>query len=1312
MIDNESAIENIVLQTSKAIKSDGKVYFSVYEADKSGESGEAGKKTDQWQNRKPLAEYVKYVAKYYDNIQMKNGIIVASEPKQTEEKSAWILDSTQADRVEFSKPDGTVYGWYENGQIHLVNGRLNPNTTLHESTHMLSAIMREVNPEGWKDVVRVCKEAKELWDEVKNDPNYSNLKTDDDIASEVISRHSGKNGRKKLNDWYNKLVNENKGLKSHARIRVLFNKVREALARFWGWVGKNLFNTKQFKNIDEVADMMLSQVLSGEKLPTPPRGGNRERMVTQPIQESGEPLNEYLKRVEDFYNSFKVEEAVDSYTREINKQADAKHTIYKIWMDAASPIENFEKWVIDNGGNKTPSAYEDTFLATGRITTGMNDFERNHIRPLSRTIDGIVSTGKLDNVDIRWHNLDENDAKDNEKRNGTKLTPRELLGVYAQAKDCQEAEELGLPDRGAEGFEKNLGMTYQDVIDAIEPALSSEEVNDFWDKVNDATSFALNYELERGYIDKTTYDKYQRRYYVPERGWRERDMSSTETQYRDNGRIYNQPYNKALRKAQGRSSLASDPFAYIMSIGGSSISSAEKNVTKQKLLDFCLENEELGLKTNAFKVRKFWAVQDIDPSTGRVRLDDTGTPIVKISYAQPTAEMYENDEKTRNAITIRQRQLGKLKRDYNLWSKIVEDPNTSPSFLPAAERGLNNVEQQINNTIADIEDLMAQLNVVSSVNLETLKQRTPDESMQHVVYVVKDGQKYALWMRDEKLAQAVNRDYEKMAGEMSKLGKAMRSGTRLFSAMLTQYNPEFALSNFFRDYQVALATLGVEHGAKIAASFMNEFNKCMPAVWTYAFNDKVKEKDKFVSGKYGDYLKEYFEHGAQTGFSYLQDLDLLKKSFDELVNDTKGKQVGRATIGLLSMLTEVSETGVRFAGYVAARENGKTSDEAAIISKELTTNFDRGGELSRKAYMSLFSFMRATINGNLKFIKGFKNFAKGYSVVAGVYFALGLMNALINPDDPDDGVWFSNYTRESNFALGKLLGITAKIPVAHFMRMFFAAGNNLGAALNGRKSTEEAVYDTMNFASAELLPSWMNFGNAVGFNSGTGGAEIRPEEYVQSAVPSVFSPIADIYLNRDFMGRAINGNKYVIPGDEYKKDIHKYRNDTPDFYNDIANGIYSALGGDLSTKTNMDDNVLQSIVDISPSSYEHFIEGYSPAAVNTIALSAMAIKAAAQGENVSATEIPFIRRFYSEYNASRAMRSEYYTLSHRVDVYKNTLKDHQNNNKAKYNQDLKSDMYTWYVKAEKAVRMSKNKKPTNKEVKQLMELNKQWNKLH
>ena len=728
----------------------------------------------------------------------------------------------------------------------------------------------------------------------------------------------------------------------------------------------------------------------------------------RPTPMANETPYEYALRLRQYYQLMRDERLVAEYVAEINNQADAaakvlkKNTIVRGLLDAAKPIENFQEWMKQRGATITDesNAYTDTFLATGRVTEANEQMQRDIIRPLAKQIAKIIApdakTGKsrLDGINIVWHNMDV--AGTGSKLDGKALTPREIIGVYCQAKDCAEAIEKGLPDRGAKGFLNNLGMSHDDVIAAVESVIPRAELDELWRLINAATHFALNYDYESGRISEDTHTEfYQREFYVPQRGWRERDESGLITEYEPVGKRGNDPYNAALVKAHGRQSLASDPFAYIMSIDASSIVSSENNKIKQKFLQFCLDNEDLGLQTGAFRVKKYWIMNVIDPETGKIKLDEEGNPMMEVSYVAPSAEDLSHDRTIKELIKKKRKEWAKVNQSY---LERQSHGELGPQLEAAYKTKLSKIEQAI-------EDLEQQMHIAWNATNTNITQRTSDEKKQHEVRVLLDGQEYLIEVQDEKLANAINKKFKQHQEQLFNTSQKMRNATRFMSAVLTQYNPEFAASNFARDFQVALATLTAEH-PELVGSFLKNFAACQPAVWQYAFNDKVRDRAVFRDSELGRYLHEYFKAGAATGFSYMQDLKSLRQDFDAMVNESNLRRGIKGAVGTLSMLTEVSETAVRFAGYVSARQKGMGINEAAYLSKELTTNFDRAGEVADSGWMSWFSFFRATLNGNIKFLKALKKMPVAYSIIAAAYVALTYLQNLIFPNSASFAIQF------------------------------------------------------------------------------------------------------------------------------------------------------------------------------------------------------------------------------------------------------------------------------------------------------------------
>jgi|GEM_PF-4024821 len=171
--------------------------------------------------------------------------------------------------VEFMKTSqGTVYGWTVDGKIYLTRAGLNPETSIHEYTHLWAGAMRERNAEGWKSIKDLL-QGSPMWEEVMHDPNYSHIKGDEDaVASEVLSRISGKENAKRFEEEAKKVIDETRDLLEKARAVMLLNNVRRAVKQFWNWVGRHLFGIKRFASIDEVTNRVLYDLVNKTNLKT------------------------------------------------------------------------------------------------------------------------------------------------------------------------------------------------------------------------------------------------------------------------------------------------------------------------------------------------------------------------------------------------------------------------------------------------------------------------------------------------------------------------------------------------------------------------------------------------------------------------------------------------------------------------------------------------------------------------------------------------------------------------------------------------------------------------------------------------------------------------------------------------------------------------------------------------------------------------------------------------------------------------------------------------------------------------------------
>nr|DAE73953.1 MAG TPA: Type I restriction enzyme [Caudoviricetes sp.] len=184
--------------------------------------------------------------------------------RATDEQAQELLANTQA--TSLRTPQGTIYGWTVDGKIYLTETGINPDTPIHEYTHLWAEAMMSKNKKGWNSIKALLKETP-VWNEVVADPNYSNITNNEDaIASEVLSRISGRENAARMESEAQKVIDEDKDVFEKAKSVTLLNRIKRALDMFWKWVGKELFKIKKFGSINEVTDRVLYDLMHSTKL--------------------------------------------------------------------------------------------------------------------------------------------------------------------------------------------------------------------------------------------------------------------------------------------------------------------------------------------------------------------------------------------------------------------------------------------------------------------------------------------------------------------------------------------------------------------------------------------------------------------------------------------------------------------------------------------------------------------------------------------------------------------------------------------------------------------------------------------------------------------------------------------------------------------------------------------------------------------------------------------------------------------------------------------------------------------------------------
>ena len=129
----------------------------------------------------------------------KAGIEVVTDKEEFErisEQDYLIKEKTVEQFMTLS--NGITYGFTHEGKIYLNPDVMNSNAAVHEYTHLWDFYTQKTDPELWQKGLTIFKDT-DYWKEVLNDPNYQDIKDDENLVlSEIHGRICGKMAEKNL----------------------------------------------------------------------------------------------------------------------------------------------------------------------------------------------------------------------------------------------------------------------------------------------------------------------------------------------------------------------------------------------------------------------------------------------------------------------------------------------------------------------------------------------------------------------------------------------------------------------------------------------------------------------------------------------------------------------------------------------------------------------------------------------------------------------------------------------------------------------------------------------------------------------------------------------------------------------------------------------------------------------------------------------------------------------------------------------------------------------------------------------------------
>ena len=874
---------------------------------------------------------------------------------------------------------------------------------------------------------------------------------------------------------------------------------------------------------------------------------------------------------------------------------DGSYDNVKVYMMAKHGLER-------NAQIAFKKALENDFENVDERVAAYNGYKADVARMQN---DADLNNGKIDYV--TWRQID----------NGIRTKYAPSYPEYRYDKDGNIMDYSGLTAL-FEGT-PDIEVAASDLVKNAEDKYDKETA-DLWNAVNAATKKILRDSYKAGMMSEKVYEYVRDMYknYIPLRGWNETQADQV-WDYIGGGKG---AFNQTLKEANGRTSIADDPIAYIENMAESCILINNKNWVKQHLM-LLAENHHTSLLT----LSKAWYVKSTDAAG-----NETWIP------ASPQITSGMTNQQVEAAMEVFQKKMEKLKETGDA----------------TQQRG----------------------------HLEITYPQTNSEEREHEVRVMKDGEEYVIYVNgDPQLAQAMNntRAHRVREVQSGKLDRACAWLGRKMAAAYTSLSPLFIPSNYFRDLAMTLASTAIREDGR----YNYLLRKNMATSWNmWGLLKGYKDgslREKVRNGKSTEKEQMFYDfmmNGGETGFVSSFDVEDLKKKFKGELKDmdrwaANPKKVLHTIYDSIEFMNRSIENSNRFAIYMTSIQYGRSIEEAVNNAKDVTLNFNRKGtgENGWQMIRNLYLFINPAVQSLQTLGALAKHHPYKFTAVTSAWMVSGALVPLINEglmlcanllagafgggDDDDEykdikeKYWqFTKWDRRNNLIMWvPFTKEFVKIPLAQEFRGFYAVGDMIASKMLGG--------DTANESWGEYAEDLM--GQVVDM------LPLDPTGYdgniAVSLMPNAVRPMFELAFNVDFTGKPLfKDSEY----NKYDPNFTKAYAGTPDWLVRVSRMVNS-IGNDYP---DVQQNSIDAFGDPrynlnNPAVVDHVLSSYLGGAY-TMGSQVMGVltKALNDPKEIKMADIPLVSKFVSnpeDRPVAKKQGDEFWTMKENHDRVANTL---------------------------------------------------------
>lgn len=429
--------------------------------------------------------------------------------------------------------------------------------------------------------------------------------------------------------------------------------------------------------------------------------------------------------------------------------------------------------------------------------------------------------------------------------------------------------------------------------------------------------------------------------------------------------------------------------------------------------------------------------------------------LVKYGVLSKDSMEYYNKKYPHYVPTIREQTKTKTQMDFLLGKKAsVNNPikkakggngNIIPLKDAMALRTMQTVNSALRNNFGlellnsiETEQIRNQENIdniVEEINSDELLAKSSDTSPATLT-VFDKGEKVTFDISDE--------IYEALKPSNIKTFKFLNKLNNIRRGLLTEYNPTFMITNPLKDIQ----------DGSINSKHPKLFIKNLPEAIKQIKNN-------------GQYKQLYIANGGsyETYFNYNTGTNIAPSKIDKI-----------APLKKISEINEEIEMTPRLAEFISSIEAGDSIETAMYNASEITTNFKRGGDITKTLDRNGVTFLNAGVQGTTKQVRNVQEARvegiKGITRLAVRWTIAGLVPTLLMNivwGDDDDYEELSDYVKNNYYIIGKYdNGEFIRIPKGRVVSVLQSFFQNV---LNGANGKEIDLKGFADLIENNLLPS-------------------------------------------------------------------------------------------------------------------------------------------------------------------------------------------------------------------------------------------------